>query len=528
MYKKKTRHLTVYLIKSEFSNWSDCLKENIAPRTYNILPELDMSGVIILGGVKEKKPAWLSFLQEGSVEKLENVYNTSTRALLFLKFENRLFAIAFGYGSYMLREDCYERNFGLKVTLNTVDPSKLKSLDTSNIEEMTIHTRKQISKSSSMDAFGLNILSDLMRMVTGEPVDQTLAIRITGKDALIFSSKMFFKDLKDKLLIFLTAYNSDKYKEKFYWIDNLSEVRDPLILEKLNVSLIEVLKKKDFNKIHLAPPEIVEIWKIGGFKYTSNKKSDDTYPDLEIEDFLNTIEPDKLNLELLKKIKILVKTPEDELIPMWKLYDSIVFETYLVDDLYVLTMGKWFNIEINFAKRVTDFIKNIPKAEVELPDCQASEDETQYNIRVGKNMKNVILMDRKLIKCEGARDPIELCDLFTESGQFIHIKSKKGSSTLSHLFAQGRISAESFLQDRKFRENARQMITEDKKDFARFFPNTKPNPGDYEVVFAFIDKSSKQLPESLPFFTKLNLMQTTQALTLLGFKVSITKIKKQS
>ena len=61
--------------------------------------------------------------------------------------------------------------------------------------------------------------------------------------------------MKDKLPEFLVAYRSDKYKEKFCWIDNLSEVRDPVILEKLNVLLIEALKNKDFDKIHLTPPD---------------------------------------------------------------------------------------------------------------------------------------------------------------------------------------------------------------------------------------------------------------------------------
>jgi len=340
---------------------------------------------------------------------------------------------------------------------------------------------------------------------------------------------MFFQDLKDKLPRFLMAYRSNEYKEKFYWIDNLSEVRDLVILEKLNTSLIEALKKRDFDKIHLAPPEIVEWPRIEGFNYSTNKNSDNIFPDLEIEEFLSTIEPEKLDLKRLKKIKILVKmSTEEDLIPMWKLYDSIVFETYLDNDLYILTMGKWFNIETNFAKTVTDFIRNIPEAEVDLPVCQVLENEAEYNKRAAESMKNAVLMDRILIPCDSARDKIELCDLFTESGQFIHIKPKRSSSTLSHLFAQGRVSAESFLQDKKFRGEVRQLITKEKSDLVRYFPDTKPNPSDYEVVFAFIDNSDKKLPESLPFFTKLNFMQTTKALSLLGFKVSKIKIKKQS
>jgi uncharacterized protein (TIGR04141 family) len=527
MVKPKSRQLVVFLIKPEFHNWEDCLKEKIDYDKYDISPELDMPGIIIIGEVREKQPKWLSFLQEGSNEEIKEVHNASTRALLFINCEERLFAIAFGYGHYMLKDDCYERGFGLKVTLNTVDPSKLRSLDTSNIEELTIQTRKQTSKSSSMDAFGLDILRDLMRMVTGEPLDQTLAARITGKDALVFNAKMFFRDLKEKLPKFLAAYYSDKYKEQFHWIDNLSEVRDPITLEKLDTLLIERLKKGEFEKIHLAPPEIVDWLGIEGFKYSTNKKTDDIYPDLEVEVFLRTFETEKLDLKRLKKCKILVKiSAEEDLIPMWKLYDSIIFETFLDEELYVLTMGKWFNIETNFAKTVSNFVKDIPDAEVEMPDCRGSENETEYNKRAAKKMKSAVLMDRKLIQCDTARDKIELCDLFTENGQFIHVKPKRGSSTLSHLFAQGRVSAENFLQDQKFRRKVRQLVSEENKHFAKYFPDTKPNPSDYEIVFAFIDESTKQLPESLPFFTKLNFMQTTRALNLLGFKVSKLKIKK--
>lgn len=524
----KTHQLTVFLIKPEFYNWEDCLKEKIKCDTYNISPESNISGKIVIGEMKEKCPKWLSFLQEGCDKKIINIRNASTRALLFVHCGERLFAIAFGYGHYMLKEDCYERGFGLKVTLNMVDPLKLRSLDTANIEDFTVQTRRQTSKNSSVNAFGLDIYSDLMRMVTGEPRDQSIAKRITGKDALVFNTKLCFQDLNDKLAKFLVAYHSTEYKENFYWIDNLFEIRDTVTLEKLNMLLIETLKKRDFDKIHLAPPEIIEWVSIEGFKYSTNKNSDILYHDLSIEDFSNTIDTEKLDLNKLKTTKIFVKqSTEEVLISKWSLYECIIFETYLDNNLYILTMNKWFSVETNFEKTVTEFIRNIPDAEVGLPDCKVSENETEYNKRAAKLMKNAVLMDEELIPCDDGRSRLELCDIFTENGQFIHIKVKRSSATLSHLFAQGRISAESFLRDEKFRNEARKKIKKSNPRLAGYFPDTKPNPNDYEIVFAFIDKSKKQLPESLPFFTKLNFMQTSKALSLLGFKVTKTKIKKQ-
>lgn len=170
MGKPKSRQLVVFLIKPEFRSWRECLKENISHYdNYDLAQELNLTGAIIIGEVKVKQPTWLSFLQEGSNQEIKAISNTSTRALLFINLEDKMFAITFGYGQHMLRDDCYERGFGFKVTINSVDPLKLRSIDIANIEELTVQTRKQTSKSSSMDAFGLNILSDLMCAVTGEP-----------------------------------------------------------------------------------------------------------------------------------------------------------------------------------------------------------------------------------------------------------------------------------------------------------------------------------------------------------------------
>lgn len=535
MGKPKSHRLTLFLIKPEFKNWEDCIKEGVVYTSYNISQRFDMLGKIIIGEVKGKRPRWISFLQEASESELEELYNTSPRALLFVRTEDSLFAIAFGYGRYMLKDECYERDFGFKVTLNLVDPSKLRSIDVANVEELTLQTRKQSSRSSSLDVFGLDILSDLVRAVTGEPSDKTLAIRITGKDALVFSSKMSFKDLKEKLARFLAAYNSDDYKRNFPWIDNISEIKEPALLEDLNLRLVEALKNREFDKIHIAPPELIEWTEIEGFNYLvshllkKKEKTPDIYPDLEIEDFINLIQVEKLDIEKLKNCKVLVKIAEgEELIPKWGIYETLVFEVPLNNRLYVLTMGKWFKIETNFAQRVTEFVKSIPDAKIDMPDCKATENEDEYNRRVAEEVESLILMHEELISSETKRDKIELCDLFSEKGQFIHVKVKGSSSVLSHLFAQGRVSAESFLEDHNFRREARKKIVEgkNKEHLAKFFPDSKPDPSKYEIIFAFIDSSDKELHESLPFFTKVNFMQTVRILSLLGFKVSKKKIRK--
>lgn len=47
--------------------------------------------------------------------------------VLLVKASKRLFALTFGSGRHLLEYGAYERNFGLRVALNLVDPDQIRS-----------------------------------------------------------------------------------------------------------------------------------------------------------------------------------------------------------------------------------------------------------------------------------------------------------------------------------------------------------------------------------------------------------------
>src|SRR5205823_3272284 len=98
----------------------------------------------------------------------------SSSAVLLVEAKSRLFAVTFGQGRYMVQDEALERDFGLRVVLNTVAPDQLKSVDAKTIEDTTVHTRRDVSHESALSAFGFDISRDLLRAVTGTPVDETL------------------------------------------------------------------------------------------------------------------------------------------------------------------------------------------------------------------------------------------------------------------------------------------------------------------------------------------------------------------
>jgi uncharacterized protein (TIGR04141 family) len=129
-------------------------------------------------------------------------------------------------------------------------------------------------------------------------------------------------------------------------------------------------------------------------------------------------------------------------------------------------------------------------------------------------------MDQKMIFHGGGHSQVEFCDILTADKQLIHVKHYSGSSQLSHLFSQGVVAGELFVQDEEFR----QKVNDKLPDHAKFDdPSVRPNPHEYEIVFAIISKFKK--PLDIPFFSKVNLRNARRRLRGYGFQVSKQKIE---
>jgi uncharacterized protein (TIGR04141 family) len=466
--------------------------------------------------------------------------SAASAAVLFIKTGSRWFAVTFGQGRHLLKSDSYEIDFGLKATLNTVDEKKLRSLDSRTFEELTVHTRRQLSRSSSLDAFSVDPFRDLLGAVTGEPTDTSLAKRLTGRDALALTGAVVFSELATKCRALLKAYESTQYQARFSWVDNIRLVRDGTLMTSLDEKLLQAINSQDLHKIYLAPPEIISWDEVAGFRYPGEHVSDgEPHPDLELEKCLAVlaeqegVSPGQLELSLadLKrhKIRAVFEDASFEL-EKWSLYNCLVAELNDADALYVLSTGQWFRIEKSFAAQALKEASALVKELQSLPTSTPDEDEGEYNERAASTSKKLVLLDRKLIKSEGAQTAIEACDLFSADGQFIHVKRKVRSATLSHLFSQGVIAAETFLRDENFRKELKTQVASQSKALAALLedPVKKPDATRYEIVFAVITGAPKSAwPQALPFFSQLNLVRSARSLRMFGFRVALCRIGEE-
>jgi uncharacterized protein (TIGR04141 family) len=484
-------------------------------------------GVLALRTSVPRTPWWVAYLAPhlSDIDPLQALANASTAALLIVEVAGRRFAFAFGYGRHSLDPEAYEQDFGLKVVLNTVDADRLVSIDARTFDELTMHTRRDLSQGSSFAAFGLDISRDLVRAVTGPPRDEALGARASGSDALALLTRAQFEELPNLCERLLAAYQAQDYKERFGWIDHLRRVREPSLTERLNERLLEAIRTRQLTDMHLAPPEPMSWSQLSGFTYSTGR-DDELDPDPRITSYLETIGPlEDVELVDLKRDRVVAVSAEtDQPLETWSVFRCVVFETREGDVLYVLTAGQWYSVSASFADEVIDFAGQLPSLELDLPAASTGVREEDYNRDAAAGV-GALCLDQELVVTP-VGDRIEPCDLLTTRRQLVHVKKRGSSSTLSHLFSQGVVAGELLVREPAFRREARQTVADRDGNFALLLPDARPEPGTWEVGFVVITRSRRNTPLTLPFFSLVNLRSAVLRLQDLGYRVSVRQVEE--
>jgi len=474
-------------------------------------------------------PDWLRFVETGIEDELREVTNRSNAAVLVIRRGGRIFAFTFGHGWHLLREEVLQPDFGLKAALNGLRHDSLRSLDSFAVEEQTVHKRSQASRASELQVFGIDVSRDILRAVTGLPREDVPLQTLSGTGAtLAISAHTDFKGLGPLADLLLSMYRRRTYREHFAWVDNVQRVTDPAMVAALNGKLLEDLSS-GAPQAYLAPPEPLDWEKVHTFGYTRSRKQRDV--DMSLATYLGKLGEDAITIDLLEQHKLSAYgDDEDTPINSWAVYKCLVFEARHEGGRFVLTTGEWFEIDRDFATRVTRLLGRVPKAEVSLPAVHREADgklesEPEYNRRVAREDHTMALLDAKTARCRGTSTGIEVCDLLSDDGDFIHVKHRKGgSSSLSHLFAQGRMSGEALLRDEEFRGDARRFLRQIRPAWERRIPVDKPDTRRYSIVFAILGGDEEHPAQRLPFFSQLNLVRTYEALDGLGYGVGVIGI----
>lgn len=291
--------------------------------------------------------------------------------------------------------------------------------------------------------------------------------------------------------------------------------------EQLDDALVGKLKARNFNRLWLAVPEVIDWADMKGFRFGRAKRTP-LQADVHVTDYVTSIRDlESLTIPRLRHHRVFgISASTDFVTNEWPVYRCLYAELDTSTGSYLLDNGKWYKIDADLRDAVDRELRSIPTSSLNLPRYRTGEGEPAYNERAASSKRNsYALMDQKLVPFGGGRSQIEFCDIYVKGKALVHVKRYGDSSTLSHLFNQGVISGSLFLWDGRFRKELNNKLPASHR-LAK--PDQRPRAEDFEVAFGIISRSRSKLV--LPFFSRVALRNAYRTLNSYGYRVTCTKI----
>jgi uncharacterized protein (TIGR04141 family) len=540
----KTNQFSIFLLKDGFNANNSLTDEHQLEPAANATNIPQDSTLYILDN-DPKRPWW-----RGYFGITEDIWQSSKGALLFLPVGQRCFALAFGMVSHNLRDTSYEYDFGLLVTLNSVDPDELRSTDKLSPGDAK-RTRTQVPISTDLPQLDFDGDSDIIKSLTGKvkPRYQSIFKNATGSISLKIGLQISPDKLTKLCRILLTLYKRDSYKTKFPNIQNIVPLRDPTLVSPLNQLLLNAFRARA-EDLTLTIPDMVDYRDYTCCEFAGGGLHSNIYPDISIEqffDYLGDTDLATIDLETLKHYRLILTDADGSPGPSYGIFRALIFEATLPNDnsSYHFRDGVWFKVQSDYVLRLKAYLDS----KCEITDlCPYNHDlvvnniatysEGNYNASVPQWNQRFICLDKTDIRPRG-NSAIEPCDLYSSIGDpiakrgnravFYHVKISTRSAQLSHLVNQGTNSIDLITIEPPSMVKLRNLIQ------ARIGTNNLQhflNPledKDFKVVFAIIThKPSNLMSDNIPLFSKITLTKNFQHLDLLKVPCALTFVQDNS
>jgi uncharacterized protein (TIGR04141 family) len=320
----KSRSFSIFLLKEEFDATSALKDDNVLSANFDASALPPGAELFVLDG-QSKPPWWKAYFEiEG------NLSQATKGALVIFPVQDRCFALSFGHVFHNLKEASYEYDFGLRVTLNSLDPLRLKSTDV--LEPGASRRRRtQLPIESDLTFFDFDRDSTVLKSLTGKVKDEYkhLFRHATGASNLRMSSNIQSSELIELCGNLLTIYKSEEYKKTFPDIQNIIPVRDPTLIQELDEKLIAAVRSKD-ESLNLTVPDLIN-YDDNVYASFSGCGDCDDFEDVFMSRYFEYLESNDFNLaeiqiSNLRKHHLLLTDEYGSIRDRFTVYKSLVFD----------------------------------------------------------------------------------------------------------------------------------------------------------------------------------------------------------
>jgi uncharacterized protein (TIGR04141 family) len=292
-------------------------------------------------------PAWQRVV--GPEFRNVNLPNsTSAAGLIFFSTDDRTFAVSYGYGWMYINESKIESDFGLKVSVNSTDPAKLKNLERSNLGA-SVRNFSQTPWHGRLQDLGFEATLDIIRKMTGTSNVAELGDQTTGAKALKISVEANVADVVQIAGVAKGLFESEFYKgTEFKVIDFLKPISSPAQVAELDDLLVESIRGGGEEFEIMSPQILAEDYSY--FKVLGKGRGKE-YPVINAHSYIEAWgdDIDEIEIQNLKSHKIAVfSDTNDSPISQWSVYRCIVGSVEHEGVQYAINEGAWYSVDDAF------------------------------------------------------------------------------------------------------------------------------------------------------------------------------------
>lgn len=483
---------------------------------------------LVLKPIQQNKVSWANFVQAPFDLQDHEVTNQSVSAILVIRISERFFAIPFGHGHHGIDNDRVCHDFGFRVALNRCDPDRIKGISSRTVDSNPLHQSRLATEASFFNSLRVDLDQEWVRSIEGEAENMGF---VRGSHSAKVQWNGMIEDLGDLCIELLADSERADYRTRFPDIDQIRPVEDSALLKRLDEVLRERLNDPYREPLTLSylksySPEEPSYIRYRFFSGHQRLEFDDlTIKGLA--DFLTSnpkIDP--------FDVKIMAFDEDGSEGRRERLYKCLVTEVRLEGIHYLFLEGTWLRVSRTLFQKVKNGLARIPDItdDFSLPRWEPGESEGDYNARVAME-RGWILVDQKLAHYQD-NQKVEPCDILAPptalpgskladvSGSIlIAVKMASSSAVLSHLFAQGSVTA-SLLRDdeQRFREHLDALC--DNAGLPEGF-----QPDGATIVYAIAMEKGHTI-DSIFLFSQLNLVEHAKRIRNSNFRCAICLIEK--
>jgi len=519
--------LTMYMLRPGLPEDDWGLRETIGEFVeVPTRPIGDLDLTVYLRQSRGNPPRWLRDLaplvEEHDLSRLINIHSAG---VVLVRHHSHRFVLVFGTGRFALEPGAVQPGFGLRVVVNAVAAGRVISADTRELGGRGKSQRTAMSTAGPLDELGIVPTKAWLRQLEGRPPVE-FANAVSGSNSLKLNLRGFsLSKLEEKLDQIIERYESSDYKKEYDFLDYFTRVEDKLTRDRLRERLTDMLLEGS-SDVSFASPDIEEPLEVEYYVLRHAGRRGTELAELLADEVItilagcNTTDP-------LKDVRVEAYDSSGSRVgDNYRLLSYVVADVELDGKRYALSAGQWFVVDDDFVAKIDRAISVIDDVTEQLAlepwKLGAYPSEGDYNARLAAD-RNWRLLDMQNFQLPASYQKIEICDLLTEDKRLLCVKRMTRSSTLSHLFMQGQVSAQLLTgnlegyQDRVMQDLALLNPT------AAFGANS-----DWTFVYAIATAKAGPLTSSLYFFSKVALYHAALQLRSLGVRVAVARIPMES